>query len=323
MGKIILQSLKTVSGKKSSGYLNICGTNSLLPATVICGEDEGKTVLITGGIHNAEYVGIQTAIDIAKEISPQDLRGNLIIVPLTNRSGFENRTMSLVYEDGKNLNRQFPGNIEGTLAEKISLFIENELFTLADYYIDLHCGDGFEALTPFVYCQGKATKEVCRSSLSMAKAVNVPYIVKSQLDSGGAYNYAGACGIPGILMERGGVGLWSWDEVDKYKADVKNVLRTIGVLAGEPKICADPKIFTQTIYDFSSSIGCWYPKYEVGDVILKGSVLGEVRDYFGNIISTCFAKKNGIVLFQTVSLNVLKNDPLIAYGVCDGEGEDI
>ena len=32
----------------------------------------------------------------------------MIIVPLVNVSGFEHRTMSLVYEDGKNLNRVFP-----------------------------------------------------------------------------------------------------------------------------------------------------------------------------------------------------------------------
>ena len=32
-----------------------------------------------------------------------------------------------------------------------------ELFKISDYYIDLHCGDGYEELTPYVYYQGVAS----------------------------------------------------------------------------------------------------------------------------------------------------------------------
>lgn len=56
------------------------------------------------------------------------------------------RTMSVVYEDGKNLNRVFPGNAEGSVSEKIAYFMEKELFKISDYYIDLHCGDGYEEI---------------------------------------------------------------------------------------------------------------------------------------------------------------------------------
>lgn len=46
-------------------------------------------------------------------------------------------------------------------------------------------------------------------------------MVKSFTATGGAYNYAGSCGIPGILIERGGEARWSKAEIDLYKADVK------------------------------------------------------------------------------------------------------
>lgn len=41
----------------------------------------------------------------------------------------------------------------------------------------------------------------------MAEQVDVPYMVRSNVASGGSYNYAASQGIPSILIERGGDGL--------------------------------------------------------------------------------------------------------------------
>ena len=75
---------------------------------------------------------------------------------------------------------------------------------MADYYIDLHSGDEYEDLTPFVYYAGKGEKEVIEVSRKMAQHVDVPYMVRSNVESGGSYNYAASCGIPSILIERYG-----------------------------------------------------------------------------------------------------------------------
>ena len=82
--------------------------------------------MITAGIHSAEFVGIQAAIELAEELKPENIRGTVVILPLVNRSGFEHRTMSMVYEDGKNLNRVFPGNPEGSTAEKLAYTVFRE-----------------------------------------------------------------------------------------------------------------------------------------------------------------------------------------------------
>ena len=136
MSKITIQNLTARQGEKINGYINVANTNIKLPVTLICGKSEGDTVLITAGVHCAEYVGIETAIELSREINPKNISGNIIIIPLINRSGFEHRTMSIVYEDGKNLNRVFPGNAEGSVSERIAYFMEKELFSKIDYYID-------------------------------------------------------------------------------------------------------------------------------------------------------------------------------------------
>lgn len=315
MREIRIQNLIAKCGEKKQGYINVTNTDIKLPITLICGKNEGETVLITGGVHCAEYVGIETAIELSNEINPENVSGNIIIIPLINRSGFENRTMSVVYEDGKNLNSVFPGDEKGSTSDKIAYFIEKELFSISDYYIDLHCGDGYEELTPYVYCQGVAKEDVLSKSKQMAMAINSEYIVKSQCGSGGAYNRAGAIGLPGILIERGCMGKWSKEEVEEYKTDVSNVLKEVKVLPGE-KVNRNnnTKVITNTIYENSIYTGCWYANYKVGDMVSKGDELGVVKDYFGNILHTCIAKLDGVILYQVASLSILKDGPMITYG---------
>lgn len=89
-------------------------------------------------------------MELAKEFQPEKLKGNVIIIPLVNVSGFEHRTMSMVYEDGKNLNRVFPGNGRNSCRTHCCTIVR-KLFSITDYYIDLHSGDGYEQLHPYVY----------------------------------------------------------------------------------------------------------------------------------------------------------------------------
>lgn len=307
--------LTAAEGEKVSGYLPIINSEVEIPITLINGKNEGETILICGGVHNAEYVGIQSAIELAEELEPEDVTGNIIVIHLLNRTGFEHRTMSLVYEDGKNINRVFPGDAYGTLADQIAYTLEHEVFAYTDYYIDLHCGDGYEGLEPYVYCLGNANGHVVEMSRKMAEIVQVDYLVVSKLNTEGAYNYAGSLGIPSILIERGCKATWDQTLVEEDKQDVKNIMRYLGILEGEVQrngstpIAVDP-----VIYEDAPVTGCWYPSFQPGETFKKGEVLGVIKDYFGNVLFTCYAKQDGIVLYETISLCIIKDGPMITYG---------
>lgn len=301
-------------GTKTCGYMRAPGAELDIPVSLICGREEGPSVLITAGIHSAEYVGIQAAVELAKELDPERIRGNVILLPLVNRSGLEHRTMSLVYEDQKNLNREFPGRADGTLAERICRMMVEKLFSRADYYIDLHSGDGFEELTPHVYTLGAAAPEVNAVSADMARAVNVPYRYPSVNTSGGAYNHAGSMGVPGILLERGCKSLWSREEVDADKEDVLNILRFLKVLEGPAKNYDRVQTELRKGHFLDAGhTGLWYPEYRAGDRFSRGALLGTIRDYFGNVLEECRAQEDGVVLYQTISLNIIEGGPMIAY----------
>lgn len=300
---------------KRTYILPIPNSSACIPVTIICGTSPGPSVLISGGIHNAEYVGIQAAIELANELKPEEINGSIAIIHLMNPSGFMHRTNSLVYEDGKNLNRVFPGCSDGTTADKIAHLITNMFIKEADAYIDLHCGDCFEELTPYVYCQGVADQSTVKISREMADLVDVPYLVTSKVSTGGAYNYAGSIGVPGILIERGCLGLWTPEEVEADKKDVRNILRYLGSLGGEMETQMQvPVELSKIIYADSSLTGCWYPRKKAGQNIKQGEILGEIRDFFGNTLQVCTAEFEGVLLYQTKSLNIIKNDIMVAYG---------
>ena len=302
-------------GEKYQGDISFANGDIVLPGTIICGKLPGKTMLITGGVHSGEYVGIQACVELGAELQPEKTVGTIVILKVLNRPAFENRAGSLGLSDGKNLNRVFPGNPNGTEMERLAWAITKEVYPKMDYYIDLHSGDDFEALTPYVYYAGKAAQEVTEVSRKMAEQVDVPYMVRSMVSSGGAYNYAASKGIASILLERGGMGAWTSEEVNSDKRDVRNILSSLDMY----QIRRDvrnyvPMEVTDVCYQAASEDGLWYPAAKPGDMVAEGALLGTIRDYNGKLRETCRAEYTGVVLYQTGSLQVTEGGPVVAYG---------
>ena len=298
-------------GKTVKDHIHVEGTELHVPHVLLCGEQPGPTVLISAGIHNAEYVGIQAAIELSNELDVRDLHGNVIILPLANRSGFENRTMSMVFEDGKNLNRVFPGDREGSEADRLAHMLFEVFIKNVDAYIDLHSGDGYETLMPFAYYLGDTPAE--ETARRMIACVNTKYYVRSRCRTGGAYNLASLHGVPSVLIERGQLSLFSREEIEADKADVRNILRCLGVLEGE--WTSYPKQALLEYGDAAPCTGCWYPEKKAGETFRKGEKLGEIRDYFGRSLFTAFAPVDGVLLYQCSSLNIIEKGPMVSYGV--------
>lgn len=302
-------------GEKYQGDIFFANGDIVLPGTIICGKLPGKTMLITGGVHSGEYVGIQACVELGAELQPEKTVGTIVILKVLNRPAFENRAGSLGLSDGKNLNRVFPGNPNGTEMERLAWAITKEVYPKVDYYIDLHSGDDFEALTPYVYYAGKAAQEVTEVSRKMAEQVDVPYMVRSMVSSGGAYNYAASKGIASILLERGGMGAWTSEEVNSDKRDVRNILSSLDMY----QIRRDvrnyvPMEVTDVCYQAASEDGLWYPAAKPGNMVAEGALLGTIRDYNGKLRETCRAEYTGVVLYQTGSLQVTEGGPVVAYG---------
>ena len=286
-----LKNITVEPGEKWNGELELANGEIKLPATVLHGHGTGKTMLITAGVHAGEYVGIQAAIELSQKLKIEKVTGTIIIVKVMNRPAFEARNGSMGLTDDKNLNREFPGDSQGTEMERLAWAVSQELQPVADYYIDLHSGDDYEKLTPYVYYAGMAAEEVVAESRKMAEQVDVPYMVKSNVASGGSYNYAASQGIPSILIERGGMGDWNYEEVRSTRRDVRNILCHMGIYQGIKDFRTYyPLDVADVRYQDAEESGLWYPFKKVGDMIQEGDILGEVRDYEGKVKEVSIAE---------------------------------
>lgn len=312
-----------IPGKCVHGTFSFGNGEFHLPGSVICGKTPGKTVLITAGIHGGEYVGIQSAVELAEELKPEKISGKVILLKVVAKEEFEQRLGSVSFDKKENLNRLFPGKKEGSRYERLAYALTEELLGEVDYYIDLHSGDDYEKLTPYVYYAGKAGDNVVKISRQMAEQVDVPYMIRSEVASGGFYNYAAAKGIPAVLLERGQMGGWDTEEVRSMKRDVRSILCFLKIYDGHRSSRKHYLLHVAKVqYQSASASGLWYPLKKPGDLFSEGEILGYVKDYEGKVLETSVAYEDGVILYETGSLQVLKDGPMVAYGKIAYEEDD-
>lgn len=298
-------------GEKVSGFWDIEGYS--IPTTIINGKKSGKIVAISSGIHNCEYVGIQSAIELSQEIDPENINGTVIIFHPVNYSGFFHKIPAVMPEDNKNLNRAFPGIENGSISDKIAYHFSKFLYPQLDFFIDLHGGDLYERATNFVYSPGIGDNKVIEVSHEVAQVLSVPYRVRS-LAKTGAYNSAAIQGVPSMLIERGGNGLWNNEEVKEYKKDILSVLGYFNIIDILNEKNLNQKEISIAKYISSEVDGFWYPRYKAGEKFNEGDLLGEIKDCFGNIITSYYAEFDGVILYGVFSLAIKKSEEILAYG---------
>ena len=75
---------------------------------------------VIAGVHGCEYVPMAAVREWTRGLEQRELRGRVRAVPVLNVTAFRARSPFVVPEDGKNLNRCFPGDPAGTLAERLA-----------------------------------------------------------------------------------------------------------------------------------------------------------------------------------------------------------
>jgi predicted deacylase len=305
--------LSAEKGTKVQGYLSVEGTPVELPVTIINGAKPGKRVLITGGTHGGEYPGVEASIRLAKGLLPEEVSGCVAVVHPVNVPAFFARLQYIGPYDGLNLNREYPGLATGTVTQRIAYTISSKLFTQIDFYMDLHGGDIHEALTPFVIYSTLGDDGRRDLSLAASKALGVKYVCGST-GTTGTFGCAATMGVPGFLGEIGNCGLWSEKEVGQYIDGVKNVLRLLGVIPGEAAGNESAVVMKPMTGVSAEQTGCWYPSVSTEERVKEGQKVGEIRDFFCNVLGEYFAPCGGIMLYVVSSLPVEKGDPLVAIG---------
>ena len=293
--------------------LELAGHVVETPLFLINGARVGPTLAVTAGIHGSEFASIEAALQFGKSLKPSELKGRVVVVPVANVPAFRARSIYVGPLDGINLNRVFPGKAEGTASEQLAYWLFQNVIGPADYYVDMHGGDMIEALVPFTIFANTGDSVVDQRSLEMARAYGISYVVRSET-RGGTYAAAAQAGIPAILTEAGGQGIWLPEHVATHVNGLNRLMRHLGMLEGPEPEPLPIQMLEQFIWLRSDLDGYYYPRITVDEVVREGQDIGAVTDFQGRVLQSITSPTDGRVLFLVSSLAINKGDPLVAIG---------
>ena len=275
-----------------------------VPLTIINGGEPGPTLMLSAGIHGTEYPGIKAAQVIAQETEPSKLTGRMMIVHCNNTTMFNARTEFVNPIDHINFNRIFPGQPKatgfygpGSISHHITNFIYEGIMKKSTHFLDLHGGDLPEYCPFFSIAFETGDKEKDIDTASMLKYTNADYAdLRPKGGSGSTISTASNAGIPNALIESGGAGLLRKEFTDRHVFGVRNIMRYLGMLEGDPVEPTNQRRMDGTKAGIRAKRGGFFTSFvDAGDEVSKGQALGELTNAFGEVLEKYTAPIPGVI----------------------------
>jgi predicted deacylase len=315
--------IKVAPGEIRSGFLTVpqkVDPECFIPITVINGTEKGKVLALVAGVHGFEYPPILALYRLKDKIDPQRLSGTVLIVHIANLPGFQRRIIYYNPHDWKNLNRVFPGDPEGTQAQRIAFVLTNEIVKRCDCLIDLHCGDGNEALIPYCYWMHSGNNKLDNITKDMVLAFGIKHIIidksrtKNVTQSKYLGNTAVLLGKPAITTESGYLGRTDEEDVVRNIGGIMNVMKYFKMIDGKPEFVAEPVWIDKYEVIYSDTDGLFFPETKMGYFVTKGERVGYVTDYLGKMRQELRAPFSGMMLYIINTPPANKGEPLYELG---------
>jgi len=325
VGEIVAQ-----PGQQASGWLVVpdgVDPGTRIPVSVFNGAKPGPVLALIAGTHGSEYTSIVALQRVRARLDPARLAGSVILVHMANPTTFYGRRIYFG-PDGKNLNRVYPGQADGTLSQRIAYAITSQVIAPATHVVDMHCGDGNESLRPYSYWQVTGDPAIDAAGKRLALAFGLDHIVidrERPADPNRTLytsNTAVRRGKPAITVESGGMGLTDEPSVHAQEAGALSVMADLGMLEAPSLRVEKPLFVDRSQVVTSPATGVWHPVVEKMQSVATGTLLGRLSDPFGNLLHELRAPFAGEVLYVVATPPVSEGEPLAFVGhVTDKEPE--
>lgn len=289
--------------------LQCAGLELRIEVADICGNANGPTLLITGGMDGDEYAGMEAAHRLITKYRAAAFRGRIIIVPVVNIPGF-NAGVSANPIDGKYPKRVFPGKPDGTATDALMHWLSRTYVREASAWLDLHGGASDEYLVPFMwgFKTGAPTADsVTKKFLDACGAERAvwdshPTREKKELARNGtAY----------LLAESGQAGERDAEDIARHIAWAEMLANVLGMTDGTMQSSeTSPRTYRKVAEAAAARDGMFFPSVSAGDDVRRGALLGTFEE-IGTLRRTeSRSPRSGTVFWIKKSGPVRKNDTI-------------
>lgn len=281
-----------------------------MPVFVARGARPGPTLCVTAGVHGDETNSVEVARRVFAAIDAGKLSGMMYMLPMVNADGFRNRKREM--NDGRDLNRSFPGSANGSVAALVAHFVFTDLVSRCNTLVDLHTGSNLRSNYPQVRVD--LDNEAARK---LAVNFGVGMVLGGGGPDGSLRGEIGKAGIPAIIYEAGGPLLFQEEEVARGAEGVRNVMHYLGMAEIPGFKAPQPVIYEKTrwVRVPRRQGGFFFPEVAMGATVAEGTRMGYVVDPVTDEEHPIIAQHAGQIIGMTLPQPVLSGYPLFHLGV--------
>lgn len=281
----------------SSG-MQIAGLSQSTPVLVVNGAKPGPSLCLTGAIHGDELNGIEIVRRTLYDLDPEMLAGQVIGVPIVNLQGFQQGSRYL--SDRRDLNRHFPGNPNGNLADRMAHSLFTDIIRHCTMLVDIHTGSLRRTNLP----QLRADMNIAEVR-TFAKGFDRMAVVHSSGTGGMLRTAALDAGIVAVSMEAG-------ESLRIQEKQIKAGVNSLNSLMEKQNMIsrlfvwgAPEPVYYDSYWIRAEHAGILSSKKKLGDRVIKGQILGVVTDPITNASHAIHARNTGRIIGMAVDQVVM------------------
>jgi hypothetical protein len=243
---------------------------------------EGPVILLLAGVHGDEVNGVSIIREIINQKVNVPKKGTIICIPVFNIFGYLIQTRE--FPDGRDLNRMFPGSLNGSLASQFAFQFTKEIAPFVDYVIDYHTGGGERDNISQIRLESSQKK-----TLELANIFNPPFVVHSSYIAKSLRETLNKIGKTVLLFEGGKSKNLNPNVINHGIRGTKNVLIHLGFINGDIALTENSTFIKKTKWLRSNYSGMFKILVSNGTHVKKKDLLGVIQDPFGEFKKRIYA----------------------------------
>lgn len=270
------------------------------PIYVSRGTEDGPVLALTAGMHGDEINGMEIVRRMLDTGLNKPRRGVTICMPIVNVYGFLN--FSREVPDGKDINRSFPGNKNGSLASRVAYHLMREVVPHIDYGIDFHTGGAMRNNYPQV-------RAVLKDNINndLAGAFAAPFTIDAHYRPNSLRKEAARKGKNIIVYEAGESLRFDQHAIEEGISGTLRVMKHLNMIDWAPAPSEENRVIWSTSWIRARNAGLFQSNVRCGQLVSAGEWVGTVTDPFGEFKEQIVAPAKGYVIG-------LNNIPVINAG---------
>jgi len=276
-------------------------SNPIAMATItINGAKPGPRIWIEAQTHGDEPNATEAILRVVREIDPGHISGTLVVAPAMHSAAVRHFLREAPL-DGKNGNRIW--GIDWSKLGHTKVFSYIWMYRVSEMIralrpnlvIDMHDGGvPLRIMSHALYRTRSVTlgpvDELCYKS-----GMKVVWVNQGSRFGGSISDQMYAWGFPSISMESGGTGQLVEEDIDEMVFGLRNVMRAIKLLPGNPEPRSDEQLLmVKGDWVRAGRAGLFYRDVQLGDRVSRGQIIGRISNLFGHITEEIRAPADGI-----------------------------